>query len=182
MSLRKLYQFLAAGAFILGASITAKAQNQVTQSVTLNVVLQDITSLTIGGTFNTATLTYATASDYASGVDLTQAAAMTAISNQPYSITVYASGNLINGGNSIPAGDVSILPTASTANANVTCTRQNIPVSSGSAAQIVHSTAGTASQNYDLLYSTKNNVTQADFLGKPHGTYTTTLTYTITNP
>ena len=178
MSKKNLCKLLMVCAFI---AISANKTMAQTQNVTINVIINNITSLTIGSSFQSATLTYTTASDYANGVSLSQPAAMTAISNQPYSITVYASTDLVNGLNSIPVHDVTVTPAPSIANANATCTAQPIPTGAGSALQIVHSTAGTTEQQYDLTYSTQS-APQTDFLGKPAGTYTTTLTYSITNP
>lgn len=165
---------------ILGMAIGAKAQS--TSNVTLNVVINDVTSLSILSADQTTTLTYLTAANYANGVTVTQPAAMTAISNQPYSITVYAAGNLLNGAtNTIPVGDVTVTPTPTTIDGSATCTPAAIPVSAVSAIPIVTSTAGTTTQSFDLAYTTVG-APIADFLGKPAGTYTTTLTYTITTP
>jgi len=165
---------------ILFVSMTTKAQG-ITANVTLNVVLQNTSSITIGGGFQTATLTYDDASDYQNGVTLAQTGALTAVSNQPYSITVYAGTNLLNGANSIPAGGVTVTPSLAASNGNITLTGQAIPVGSTNAATIITSSEGTTSQAYNLTYSTASAPT-ADFINKPSGTYTTTLTYTITNP
>lgn len=165
---------------IFGFATGATAQS--TSNVTLNVVINDVTSLSILSADQTTNLTYSTTSNYANGVTVTQPAAMTAISNQPYSITVYAAGDLLNGGsNTIPVGDVTVTPTPSTTDGSATCLPVAIPVSAASALPIVHSTAGTTTQSFDLAYSTTGAPT-VDFLGKPAGTYTTTLTYTITTP
>ncbi|UAY55390.1 hypothetical protein [Arachidicoccus terrestris] len=156
-------------------------QAQSTANVTLNVVLQNAASIVINGANNVATLTYAAPADYTNGVSLDQAAALTTISNQPYSVTVYASGELTNGTNTIPVGDVTVTPSLASANTDITLTGVAIPVGTASAANIIVSTAGTASQDFNLNYSTEAAPT-ADFINKPTGTYTTTLTYTLTNP
>jgi len=161
--------------------ISYAAQAQVTANVTLNVVLGNTSSITIGGAYQTAVLQYSTPAHYQNGVSLTQTGAMTTVSNQPYSVTVYAGSDLLNGVNSIPAQDVTVTPSLAAANANITLTPQALPVGSTNAATIIASTVGTASQVYNLTYSTESAPT-GDFIGKPAGTYTTTLTYTITNP
>jgi hypothetical protein len=180
MKKRNLLKLLVAFLGITGMAFNAKAQS--TANVTLDVVINNVTSLTIQGADQTATLTYSTQSDFANGVTTTQPAAMTAVSNQPYSVTVYASGNLLNGAsNTIPVDDVTVTPTPSTTDASATCLAVAIPVSAGSALPIIHSSAGTTTQNFDLAYTTAG-APITDFLGKPAGTYTTTLTYTITTP
>ncbi len=167
--------------FVLGlVSLRTRAQTgPLTATVTLNVVLTNEASIVIGSTFQTATLTYSTPANYANGVTTTQTAAMTTISNQAYSVTVLAGTDLLNGANTIPVGDVTVTPSFTGTNSNITITPQAIPKTT--ALNIIASTVGTASQVYNLAYSTTAAPT-ADFIGKPAGTYTSTLTYTITNP
>lgn len=165
--------------FIMLSAAAAKAQT--TATVTLNVVLQNAASIVINGANNVATLTYAAPTDYTNGVSLTQSAAMTTVSNQPYSVTLYAAGQLVNGANNIPAGDVTVTPSLSASNANITLTAAALPVGAANAAKIIASTTGTAKQDFNLKYSTVGAPT-TDFIGKPAGTYTTTLTYSLTNP
>lgn len=169
------------GALLLTLLSVAAVQAQTTATVTLNVVLQNTASIVINGANNVATLTYATPANYANGVTLKQTAAMTTVSNQPYSVTVYGAGQLVNGANNIPTGDVTVTPTLAAANTAITLTPSPIPVGAASAAKIIASTEGTASQNFDLQYAT-TDAPKTDFIGKPAGTYTTTLTYTLTNP
>lgn len=157
------------------------AQAQTTADVTLNVVLQNAASIVVNGANNVATLTYSTPADYTNGVSLDQTAALTTVSNQPYSVTVYAAGQLVNGGDNIPVGDVMVTPSLTATNNAITLTGVAIPVGTASASKIIASTEGTASQDFSLNYSTEDAPT-TDFIGKPAGTYTTTLTYTLTNP
>jgi len=166
-------------AAIMVTAYSSKAQT--TANVTLNCVLTNISSITIGSSFQTTTLTYATAADYTNGVTVAQTGALTAISNQAYSVYVYASQNLTNGANTIPVSDVTITPSFSGSNAAITCSAKALAVGSGNQVKVIASTAGTTSQAYNLSYTTAGAPT-TDFLGKPAGTYTSTLTYTITNP
>ena len=166
-------------AAIMVTAYSSKAQT--TANVTLNCVLTNISSITIGSSFQTTTLNYATAADYTSGVTVAQTGALTAISNQAYSVYVYASQDLKNGTNTIPVSDVTITPSFSGSNAAITCSAKALAVGSANQVKVIASTAGTTSQAYNLSYSTASAPT-TDFLGKPAGTYTSTLTYTITNP
>ena len=154
---------------------------QTTANVTLNVVLNNTSSITINDAFQTTTLTYSTPAHFQNGVTVNQVGALTTSSNQPYSVTLYASSNLQNGNSTIPAADVTVTPGLTTSNPNITLTPVPIPVGTTNAVQIINSGVGTASQNYNLSYSTEDAPT-ADFINKPSGTYTTTLTYTLTNP
>jgi hypothetical protein len=182
------HKLIAMKNFIRGASsalaimflavFSVKAQ---TANVTLNVVLQNAASIVINGASTTAALTYANPADYTNGVEVDQTDAMTVVSNQPYNVSVYAADELVNGVNNIPVGDVTVTPSLSVSNTNITLTGQSIPVGSAAALDIIASTTGTASQNFNLNYSTKNAPAK-DFIGKPAGTYTTTLTYTLSNP
>ncbi len=178
--MKKLLQLgFVAIAAIMVTAYSSKAQT--TANVTLNCVLSNISSITIGSSFQTTTLTYATANDYNNGVTVNQTGALTAVSNQAYSVTVYASQDLKNGSNSIPVADVTITPSFTGTNSAITCSAKALATGSGNAVKVIASTAGTVSQAYNLQYSTAN-ASPSDFLGKPAGTYTSTLTYTITNP
>lgn len=123
-------------------------------------------------------MNFATPSDYINGVTLSQPNAMTAFSNTPYSISVKTSGiSLLNGANFINVSNVNVLPTPTVANALITTS--NVPLSL-TAQNIVTSTAAIGTYNFNLQYSTTAGNTS--FLNKPAGSYTTQLTYTITNP
>lgn len=166
-------------AIMFFAVFSVKAQT--TANVTLNVALQNTASIVINGTNTTAALTYDDPADYTDGVEIDQTDAMTVVSNQSYNVSVYAADELVNGVNTIPVGDVTVTPSLSGSNTNITLTGQPIPVGSAATKNIIVSTTGTPSQNFNLNYSTKNAPAE-DFIGKPEGTYTTTLTYTLSNP
>jgi len=168
--------FVAIAALMVTA-YSSKAQT--TGTVTLNCVLNNVTSITIGASFQTTALTYTTAADYTNGVTTNQTAALTAISNQAYSVKVIASQDLTNNTNTIPIGDVTITPSFTGTNSNITCTAKAL--SKTVTNTIISSSVGTTSQAYNLEYSTVG-APSSDFLGKPAVTYTSTLTYTITNP
>jgi hypothetical protein len=176
-------RFLQMGFVVIAAMmVTAySSKAQTTGTVTLNCVLNNVTSITIGSSFQTATLTYTTAADYTNGVTTSQTGALTAISNQAYSVKVYASQDLTYNTNTIPVADVTVTPSFTGTNSAITCTAKALPKTSATQVTIISSTAGTTSQAYNLAYSTVG-APSSDFLGKPAGTYASTLTYTITNP
>lgn len=152
----------------------------VSAPITLKVTISDVGAITLSGS-TTATLTFSSANDYKNGVSLTQPAAINVFSNRNYAISVSSGGpNLTSGSTSdvISVGNVSVLPAASPANGAVTTTPAAL---SGTPQTIVSSSASTASQNYDLKYYTPA-ATVGNFLNKKAGTYSTTLTYTITQP
>jgi len=148
-----------------------------TVTATLSVNIANTSSITLQNGGNTATLRFASATDYQNGVQLTQGASLNAFSTQPYHISVNASQNLMNGANYIPINNIYVKALPSTVNTSITSTP--LPLSL-SLQNLVGSTAATLSQNFDITYYTLtgNNA----FLNKPSGTYNSTLTYTITSP
>ncbi len=150
---------------------------QTTGDVTLNVVLQSVQSITINPSFTTTTLTYSTASHYTNGVTTaTQTDALTIFSTSAYTVTVVANQDLTLSAVTIPVSNVEITPSMTSKPAEVTVTTVTIPKVTPST--IIQSTIGTLSHKYHLVYSTANS-TKSDFLGKTAGTYTSTLTFTL---
>jgi hypothetical protein len=145
-------------------------------TATLSVTISSINAVSLQGAGNIATLTFSTPANYENGVQITQPAALNIFSTLPYHVSVSAP-NLNYMSNTIPIGNVNINATPSTSNASITTTIASLL---SSAQTIITSGIPTLSQNFDLLYSTGagNNA----FLNKPAGTYTSTLTYTITSP
>ncbi len=143
----------------------------------LSVALTNLSALTLNTGANTASLNFNSASSYQNGVSLTQSGALNAFCNQAYHISVIASQNLKNGTYSIPISNVTVDATPSTGGSGITTPATALSTSSQT---IITSTAGSLSQNFDLLYYTA--AANSAFLGMPSGTYTTTLTYTITSP
>lgn len=148
-----------------------------TVSTTLTVIVTNVQVLVIQNGGGTASLSYSSASSYTNGVSLTQTSALNAFSNTVYSVYVNASQNLKNGINFIPIGNVTVTPNANPAAAGITTSAVPLSLSMQKA---VAATVPSLSQNFDLLYATP--AAGSAFLGMPAGTYTTVLTYTITNP
>jgi hypothetical protein len=172
-------------AAILSLPCIANAQfTSTTASTTLTVNLTALSGIVLNAAGLNPTLTYLTSNDYTNGVTLSQTAALSAFSTSPYSINIYATGQLVNTTSSsinIPVADVTVTPTLAVANPAVTITPQSIPVSIGNAAKLIATTAGTILQNFNLAYSTVGAPT-TDFINKPAGAYNTTIIYSITNP
>lgn len=155
-----------------------------TASTTLTVNLSALSGIVLNASGLNPTLNYLTAADYTNGVTLSQTAALAAFSTSPYSITIYATGQLVNTVTSsatIPVADVTVTPSLAASNPAITITPQAIPVAVGNALKLIGSTAGTILQEFNLAYSTAGAPT-TDFINKPAGSYTTTIVYTITNP
>ena len=148
-----------------------------TGPASMSIVLSNLSTLTLGSGASTAALNFSSASAYQNGVTLNQSAALGVFCNQSYSISVAASQNLKNGTNSIPISNVTVDATPSTGGTGITTPAKTLSTSSQT---IITATSGTLSQNFDLSYYTSAGNTA--FLGMPAGTYTTTLTYTITSP
>jgi len=146
-------------------------------TATLSVVVTDLASITLQNGGPTATLTFSNAANYTNGVSLTQTSALNAFSNRSYKIGVQASTNLLNGLNSIGIGNIRLQAAANPTNAGITTPQVSLSLSSQNA---VTSGIPSLSQDYNLMYSTAAG--NGAFLNQPAGTYTTTLTYTITAP
>lgn len=154
-----------------------RTQAQTTGDVTLNVTLNAVQSITINPSFTTTTLTYSTADHYTNGVTTAeQTSAVTVFSTSPYTVTVVANQDLTKEAVTIPVSNVTITPSMTSKPAEVTLTSQAI--SKTTPGTIISSTIGTLAHVFHLVYSTASS-TKSDFLGKSVGTYTATLTFTL---
>jgi hypothetical protein len=172
-------------AAILSVPCIANAQfTSTTASTTLTVNLTALSGIVLNAAGLNPTLNYLTSANYTNGVTLSQTAALSAFSTSPYSIMLYATGQLVNTSNSsisIPVTDVTVTPSLAASNSTITITPQTIPVAVGNATKLIASTSGTILQNFNLAYSTVGAPT-TDFINKPAGAYNTTIIYSITNP
>jgi hypothetical protein len=149
----------------------------ITGTCLLSVVISPISGIALQNGGSNATISFTTPSNYINGVTLNQSNALTAFSNLPYSIMANtSSASLVNGANFINVSNISLLPAPTVTNALITPHTVALSTTSQS---IITSTATAGTYNFNLQYQTSagNNA----FL-KPAGNYTTTLTYTITNP
>lgn len=159
-----------------------------TASVTFNVVLANFASIAVSSSDVSVTLNYTTQTNYANGVSLTQLQALSVQSESGFTVKTYAGGDLAGpSANTLPAADFSVLPTADPAVTGVTpvSTPVYFPNTSANAATIIHSTVGVTSATFDLTYAGPGSTgtpSSNDFLGKPAGTYTTTVYYLLYQP
>lgn len=175
---------LLAAILSLPCIVNAQVFGSKTASTTLTVNLTALSGIRLNASGLNPTLNYNTDADYTNGVSLTQTAALSAFSTSAYSITVYATTQLVNTTNSaisIPAADVTVTPSLAVANTDITITPKALTVASANATKLIGSTSGTLLQDFNLNYST-TAAPKADFINKPAGAYASTITYTITNP
>jgi hypothetical protein len=180
----KTRMLLAAAILSLPCLASAQAFTSKTAATTLTVNLTALSGIRLNAAGLNPTLNYLTDADYTNGVTLSQTAALSTFSTSAYSVTIYATTQLVNTTNSaisIPAGDVTVTPSLAVANPDITITPKAIPVAIANATKLIGSTSGTVLQNFNLAYSTVGAPT-TDFINKPAGAYATTITYTITNP
>jgi hypothetical protein len=148
-----------------------------TGPASMSIFLSNLSTISVASGASTASLNFNSASAYQNGVSLNQSAALTAFCNQAYHVTVAASQNIKNGSNSIPISNVTLDATPSTGGTGITTPATVLSIT---AQTFITSSSGSLSQNFDLLYYTSAGNTA--FLNLPAGTYTTTLTFTITSP
>lgn len=162
--------------FLLAGAL--KTQAQLTGDVTLGVSLTAVQSITINPSFATTTLSYTTANHYTNGVSSDeQTAAITVFSTSAYTVTVVANQDLTKDAATIPVSNVEITPSMTVKPNEVTLTK--VAISKTTPATIISSTVGTLAHVFNLVYSTTNS-TKTDFLGKAAGTYTATVTFSLT--
>lgn len=147
----------------------------ITGTTTLNINITNQAAIIVNNP--TAALSFSLPSHYQLGRQLTHTNALQAFSNIPYSISVRASQALTSGSNTIPVNNVLITPTLPSPLGTISLTPVNLSTTNQT---IVSSTTATLQQLFNISYTTAAG--NLAFIGKPAGTYTTTLTYTITAP
>ncbi|UAY55388.1 hypothetical protein [Arachidicoccus terrestris] len=143
----------------------------------LSVNLVDISTITLQNGANTASLNFTTAANYKNGVQLIQGSALNIFSNRSYNVAVQSATNLKSGLNFIDISSIGLTPTSNPLSTGVDALTQTLSLT---AQNIITSSIPTLSQNFDLRYFTQPR--NASFINKPVGTYSTTLTYTLTAP
>ncbi len=161
---------------IIGKNILGIIVSDNTVTGTLSVNINTTTQLTIDPSFGTTTMTFGSANDYNNGVSVSQSTALNAFSTQAYHITVIASQDLTYSTSTIPVSNINLTP-AAVGGSGITTSTKSL---STSAQTIISATTGTLSQNFNLQYYT--SAANTAFLTVPSGTYTTTVTYTISSP
>jgi len=162
--------------------VGAKAQDQTTASTNVNVELNDVMSIAVNN--SNVLLRFVNSADYLNGVSTPQPAHLTVTSNKAYTINVKATGNLSGTGSNndiLDAGVVAVsIPSDGTNNGSLggTLTPVNA-LTTGDNTLITAATPVTA-KNIDVLYTVPSSVSTTNkILGKTADTYTTVVTYTI---
>lgn len=170
--MKKINSFIAVAVFFIGSAAFAQSDQ-----ATLNVILQDIQSITVNTTQETVNLTLSTVADYQDGVNVDQADHLTVVSTSGFNITAQASGDLTKTSelNTIPVSTVSLTATAGSTSPDGT---MGSPVFLSATAPVTLVTG--ASSNLDAKYDMNFTVSGGtEYLNQPTGTYTTTITYTL---
>ncbi|MGE4586049.1 MAG: hypothetical protein AB7D05_01770 [Mangrovibacterium sp.] len=166
----KLKTALLAGIMLTGVQ-WAYAQTTADQ-VNLNVKLVTVQNIAVNSAQETVTLIFDEAGDYINGVSENQSGHLIVTSTSGFQVKVSASGDLNYGTNTIPVKTISVEPSGA-AGEGESFTPQSL---STTEAQIISSTYGKAGKSYDISYVSAGG---SDYMDIPSGTYTTTVTYTI---
>ena len=108
--------------------------------------------------------------DYENGVTYTAAAGGSVTCTAPFSVDVKSDGDLTSGANTIAIGSISVQATGTDLG-----TTNAVDISTTDQAVISAAPAGLT-KLFGLTYSTTGG--DSEFIGKPTGAYTATLTYT----
>lgn len=170
------------------ALISTSLDAQTTTNTTLNVVLNDVRSIKVNPSQTNVSLIFNNADDYTNGVFSNQASHLEITSTGGYIVKVKSSGpNLTNGVNTIPVNTISLTPTVSSSqSANtigatgstgaVVVKIVSTTTLSSTDAQFINSPTGSTKIFYDVKYASTGG---PNYINKPAGTYTTTITYSI---
>lgn len=168
-------KLLAAVAAMAVTGIQTLEAQQSNDEVTLNVTLVAVQNISVNSGQTTVTITFNESSDYLNGVSSSQTEHLEVSSTEEFVVKVStASENLSDGTNMIPVNTITVTPVyASGTNPGATATAVAL---STTATTILSSTNGTTEALYDVTYDASGG---PNYVNKPAGTYTTTVTYTI---
>ncbi|NCD72145.1 hypothetical protein [Mucilaginibacter agri] len=158
------------------------AKAQVTGTTNVHVKLVDVLALSVNN--SDVNINFNNAADYQNGVSVPMAGHLTVTSNQPYTLNIKAAGNLAGTGANTDVLDPSILTIALPTTGNNTALGATPTTVGGlattNAALITNASPGLL-KLVDVNYSVPSSIsTTSAILGKKADTYTTTVTYTIT--
>jgi hypothetical protein len=160
------------GALLIGGIGIAQAQSD---NATLNVVLDDIQSITVNSAQEIVTLTFDDVADYTNGVFSDQADHLAVVSTVDFDVTVVASSDLDSGTATIPVNTITLLASGGN-NAPATATYAPVVMSTATAGTLIDAADADLDAEFNVNYDASGG---ADYLNKPTGTYTTTITYTL---
>ena len=158
------------------------AKAQVTGTTNVNVKLVNVLALAVNDA--NVNINFNTATDYQNGVTVAMPGHLTVTSNQVYTLSVKAAGNLAGTGVNTATLAPSILTVALPTTGNNT-TLGAVPttvagLTTTNAALVTNASPGLL-KLLDVTYSVPSSVsTTTALLGKQADTYTTIVTYTIT--
>lgn len=161
---------------IIGRDILGLIVSNKTVTATLSVNINTTTQLTLDPSFGTTSLQFNSESAYKDGVSVPQSAALELFSTQDYHVTVTAAQDLTYSSSVIPVSNINLTPTA-VGGSGITTSTKSLSTATQT---IISGTTGTLSQYFNLRYYT--DAANTAFLSIPSGTYTTTVTYTISSP
>lgn len=173
-SIPLLLRSLAIPAILLAG--TQASQAQASDNATLNVVLADVRSIRVNPAQNTVQLNFATATDYQNGVTSDQIAHLEVTSTGGYQIKVKASGSaLLNGANAIPVNTITLTPGLNAGYTDPGATFTSLSLSA-TQQQLITTPNGSPRIMFDVRYGASGG---QPYIGKPAGTYVTTITFSI---
>jgi hypothetical protein len=181
--MRKLTSILTLALVLLFISSTTKAQ--VTGTTQLRIVLNPLLSILVNDA--TTTITFSTLADYQTGKSTDQASHLTItnIGAQTYTVKVAAAAATLAGvtsGNTatIPASAVRLTVDGGTTSVGTGST-VNAVVLSSTAQNLITGGPASLAKTIGVTYAVPSASAQT-FIGLTPDTYTTTVTYTISNP
>jgi len=173
---KKLFTMIAVLGIAFGLSNTAKAQASASLSpVTVNVKLADVIGIEPSTGAASILFEYNGISDYNADKSATVPRQFKVTSTRSYNLSVKAAGDFVG---SAPEKKLSlnILRVAAKKNSEATFPTETA-ISSSTSTLLVSSAAPTLAADYDIAYKI---LSSSELVGKDEGTYTATLTYTVT--
>lgn len=156
-------------------------------TVTVNLVLRPVQTITVTTSQQTTDILYASVNDYQYGVSVTQDDHLTVFSTGGFIVSVEVSNNnftRVGGSETIPASDVIIRPTAGTNN-NTGPEYFNVPLSTSSR-PIISSETGGRDLKYSIVYDNSATGSPNRYINRyvkadgAETVYRSQVTYTIT--
>jgi hypothetical protein len=175
--------FYLSAAFLLVFALGAKAQTSQTGTTNVHVQMNDVMSITVNHA--DVYLRFLQAADYVDGVTSPQSAHLTVTSNKAYNLNVSAAGNLAGGvvGNTdfLSPGVIAVSLPLDGNNTSLGGTRTAVAELATTNGALISAATAAAGKSIDVLYAVPSTVSRTNkILGKVADTYTTVVTYTLT--
>ena len=181
----KVRKFLFAGALLVIALFSVNSvMAQTADDVTVNLKFRPIQSITVN--VDSVNITYATSTDYNSGITTGEIADhITIYSTGGFEVKVKAAGNFTNGSETIPVGDVQIVATEGSQNGSGTNTFAPKASLTISGSTLLSATGGGTAIKYNVEYDNTVEGGSNNYIDKyiasdgNESVYKTTVTYSI---